>query len=104
MSAHAQNALVPILALIGFATPLAAVADVTVQIQTTVNVSTVKAHSVATHRISGDKERSETDLRCDGLMSTICGKDQRVDIVRLDRGVTWTMEPKKKRYTETSEL
>ena len=87
MTAHARNALLPAFTLIGIAAPLGAVADVTVQEQTTVNVSNLKAHSLATHRISGDKERSETE-------------DGHVDIVRLDRGVTWTVDPKKKRYTE----
>ena len=88
MTAHTRNALLPVLSLIGLTAPLGAVADVTVQEQTTVNVSNLKAHSLTTRRISGDKERSETE-------------DRNVDIVRLDRGVTWSVDPKKKRYTET---
>ena len=101
MSVHTRNALLPAFTLIGVVSPLGAIADVTVQEQTTVNVSTVKAHGLATYRISGDKERSETELWCDGPMSSACGKGSHVDIVRLDRGVTWTVVPKNKQYTET---
>ena len=77
-----------------------AVADVTVQEQMTMNFAIIKAHSTNTERIAGDKQRTESELRCDGMMSLLCGKTQQVDIVRLDRGVTWKVEPKKKRYTE----
>ena len=77
-----------------------AIADVTVQEQTTMNFAIIKAHSTNTERIAGDKQRTESEMRCDGMMSLVCGKTQQVDIVRLDRGVTWNVEPNKKRYTE----
>lgn len=76
------------------------VADVTVREQMTMNFAIIKAHSTNTERIAGDKQRTESDVRCDGMMSLLCGKTQQVDIVRLDRGVTWKVESKKKRYSE----
>jgi hypothetical protein len=100
MFGHTRNALWPVFTLIGITAPLAALADVTVQEQTTVNLATVTGHSLATHHISGDKQRSESELRCDGAMSPVCGQALHVDIVRLDRGVTWIVDPKNKRYTE----
>jgi hypothetical protein len=96
---HARFWVLPVAAL---AAPLAALADVTVQERTTVNVSILKAHGTSTERIAGDKQRTEAELRCEGMLSLLCRKAERVDIIRLDRDVTWNIEPKKKRYTETS--
>ncbi len=78
-----------------------ALADVTIQEQTTIHAFVVKAHGTTTNQVSGDKQRSEVQFACDGVMSMFCGHNKTVDIVRLDRDVTWDMEPKKKRYTET---
>jgi len=78
-----------------------ALADVTIQEQTTIHALFVKAHGTTTDQVSGDKERDEVQFACDGVMSMFCGHNKTVDIVRLDREVTWDMEPKKKRYTET---
>jgi hypothetical protein len=78
-----------------------AMADVTVQEQTTIHAFVVKAHGTTTHQVSGDKQRSEVQFACDGVMSMFCGHTKTVDIVRLDRDVTWGLEPKKRRYTET---
>ena len=75
-------------------------ADVTIQEQTTIHAFVVKAHGTTTNQVSGDKQRSEVQFACDGVMSMFCGHNKTVDIVRLDREVTWDMEPKKKRYTE----
>jgi hypothetical protein len=77
-----------------------AVADVTIQEQTTIHALVVKAHGTTTNQVSGGKQRSEVQFACDGVMSMFCGHNKTVDIVRLDREVTWDMEPKKKRYTE----
>jgi hypothetical protein len=77
-----------------------ALADVTIQQETTINTSLAKAHGTSTDRIAGDKQRNERQFSCDGVMSMFCGHNTAVDIVRLDRGVTWSIEPKKKRYTE----
>jgi hypothetical protein len=76
-------------------------ADVTIQEQTTIHAFIVKAHGTTTNQVSGGKQRSEVQFACDGVMSMFCGHNKAVDIVRLDRDVTWDMEPKKKRFTET---
>lgn len=77
-----------------------ALADVTIQQETTIHASLVKAHGTSIDRIAGDKQRNERQFSCGGIMSMFCGHNTAVDIVRLDRGVTWSIEPKKKRYTE----
>ena len=78
-----------------------AAADVTIQQQTTIHAFVVKAHGTTTDRVAGDKQRNEREFSCDGVMSMFCGHNKAVDIVRVDRGLTWIVEPKKKRYTET---
>ena len=75
-------------------------ADVTIQQETTIHAFIVKAHGTNIDQIAGDKQRNETQFSCDGMMSLFCGHNKAVDIVRLDRGVTWKIEPKQKRYTE----
>jgi len=77
-----------------------AFADVTIQQETTIHAFIVKAHGTTIDRVAGDKQRNETQFSCDGVMSLFCGHNKTVDIVRLDRGVTWKVEPKQKRYTE----
>jgi len=92
------------LALLGAAaalTPLASRADVTIEQQSTFDFAIVKAHGKTTELTTTDKRRSDSDLHCEGFMSLFCGNAQGADIVRLDRGVTWTLEPKKKQYRET---
>ena len=75
-------------------------ADVTIQQETTIHAFIVKAHGTNIDQIAGDKQRNEMQFSCDGMMSLFCGHNKDVDIVRLDRGVTWKIEPKQKRYTE----
>jgi hypothetical protein len=77
-------------------------ADVTIQQETTIHASIVKAHGTNIDRIAGDKQRNETQFACDGMLSIFCGHIKTVDIVRLDRGVKWKVEPKQKRYTESA--
>jgi hypothetical protein len=76
-------------------------ADITVQEQTTFNVGIVKVQGSKTERIAGEGQRTESDLKCAGLFSLFCRSAQRSEIVRLDRDLVWTMEPKKKQYLET---
>jgi hypothetical protein len=76
-------------------------ADVTIQDQTTLNLSIIKAHGTSTNRITDDKKRTESDFSCDGFMSMLCGKNASLEIVRLDRSVTMHGDEKKKTYTET---
>jgi hypothetical protein len=79
----------------------AAHADVTVSQTTSLDVaSMVHAHGANTEYYSGDKKRHDSETHCEGLMSMFCGNLQTGEIVRLDRGVTWNLEPKKKMYRE----
>jgi hypothetical protein len=79
-----------------------AFADATMQEQVSLNVAIIKMHGTTTQKFAGDKKRSDSDFRCDGFMSMLCGKNQSLEIVRLDRDVTWSAEPKKKQYTEVA--
>src|SRR5215469_15246356 len=81
--------------------PGASRADVTIEQQSTFDFAIVKAHGKTTELTTADKRRSDSDLHCEGFMSLFCGNAQGADIIRLDRGVTWTLEPKKKQYRET---
>jgi len=80
---------------------LVARADVTIQQQATFDLSLIKAHSNTTELTSGDKQRRDTDLHCEGFMSLLCGNSQGGEIVRLDKEVQWTLEPKKRQYRES---
>jgi len=78
-------------------------ADVTVQQQLDFNFAFIKAHSNVTQLTSGEKRRSDSDLQCEGaFMSLLCGKgNQDQQIVRLDKGVQWRLDPKQQQYLET---
>jgi hypothetical protein len=104
MPSEVQILRVTLLALIGLAAPLSAQADVTVQERGTLSISNINVHTRSTRQIAGEKERTESDLRCQGTAALPCEKNQQIDIIRLDRGVIWKLEPKKRRYIETSFL
>lgn len=79
----------------------AARADVTIQQNTTLDVaSMVRMHGTTTESITADKKRSDTESHCEGMLSLVCGNQHGGEIVRLDRDVTWHLEPDKKRYRE----
>ena len=78
-----------------------ALADVTIQQQSVFDLSIVKAHSESTEYTTSDKQRRESALHCEGFMSLLCGNSQSGEIIRLDRDVQWTLQPKKKEYLET---
>ena len=80
--------------------PLAASADVTVQQKSTFDLSIIKSSSVSTEYTSGEKQRRDSETHCDGFMSMICGHQADGHIIRLDRDVEWSLEPKKKEYRE----
>jgi len=91
--------------LSAMALPLAALgppalADVTVQQETTMDLAMIRAHSSATEYTTSDKQRRDSETRCDGLMSIMCRNMASERIVRLDRDVEWTLEPQKKEYLE----
>jgi|HubBroStandDraft_2_1064218.scaffolds.fasta_scaffold61273_1 hypothetical protein len=87
--------------LAGALTAQPARADVTVQEQTTFDLSFIKAHGTTTELISSDKQRRDSEVHCEGLMSLVCRNAQNGEIVRLDKDVTWILDPKKKEYRET---
>lgn len=80
----------------------AAFADVTTQEQVSLNVTIIKMHGTTKEEFTSDKKRADSDFRCDGFMSMLCGKNQGLEIVRLDRDVTWSGDAKKKQYTEVA--
>jgi hypothetical protein len=76
-------------------------ADVTETKTITLNMAIAKINSTDTERYAGDKKRNDTDTRCEGfLLSMICGDTKNGEITRLDKDLTWGLEPAKKRYTE----
>ncbi|MBV8192259.1 MAG: hypothetical protein JO339_33850, partial [Alphaproteobacteria bacterium] len=81
--------------------PTVSLADVTIQQQSTFDLAMIKAHGTSTESTTADKQRRDSDMHCEGLMSLVCGNMQGGQIIRLDRDVEWTLEPKKKEYRET---
>ena len=77
-------------------------ADVTIQQQTQFDFAVIKAHGTHTELTTTDKRRSDSDMHCEGFMSMFCGNAQSGEIIRLDRDVEWTLEPKKMEYRETA--
>ncbi len=78
----------------------AAFADVTVEEKITMDLSLMKAHASSTESFSADKKRRDYEMNCEGMMSMLCGKVQSGEIVRLDKSLSYELEPKKKRYRE----
>ena len=76
-------------------------ADVTIQRNTTLDVaSMIRMHGASTTSIAADKKREDTESHCEGMMSLVCGNVHGGEIIRLDRDVTWHLDPDKKRYRE----
>lgn len=76
-------------------------ADVTVEQKTTLDVaSMIRMHGATTISISADKKRDDTESHCEGVMSLVCGNLHGGEIVRLDKGLTWHLQPDKKTYSE----
>jgi len=63
-------------------------------------VGDVTAHS--TVMVSGDRQRSETTTEMSGRLARMMagGGQESVEIVRLDRELTWSLNPSEKTYTE----
>jgi hypothetical protein len=79
---------------------LAARADVTIEEQSVFDFSIIKAHGNSTELTTSDKQRRDSSMHCEGFMSLLCGNAQSGEIIRLDRDVEWTLEPKKQEYRE----
>jgi hypothetical protein len=76
-------------------------ADVTITQKTNLDVaSLIISHGGSTLSLTADKQREDTESHCEGVMSIVCGNLQGGEIVRLDRDLTWYLEPKKKMYRE----
>src|ERR1700738_2675267 len=76
-------------------------ADVTIEQKTTLDVaSMIRTHGSFTTNITADKKREDTESHCEGMLSLVCGNVRGGEIVRLDRSLTWRLEPDKKRYRE----
>src|SRR5580704_13934761 len=79
----------------------AARADVTVEQKMTLDVaSVIRTHGSTTTNFAADKKREDTESHCEGMLSLVCGNVRGGEIVRLDRGLTWHLEPEKKSYRE----
>jgi hypothetical protein len=89
------------IAALAIAASGAARADVTIEEQSTFDLSIIKAHGTSTELTTADKQRRDSTLSCEGFMSLLCGNTQSGEIVRLDRDLTWSLEPKKQEYRET---
>jgi hypothetical protein len=77
-------------------------ADVTITQKTNLDVaSLISSHGSSTMSLTSDKQREDSETHCEGLMSIVCGNIQSGEIVRLDRDLTWRLEPKKKLYRES---
>ena len=76
-------------------------ADVTIEQKTTLDVASfIRMHGASTESVTADKRREDTESHCEGMMSIVCGNLHSGEIVRLDRDLTWHLEPDKKRYRE----
>jgi len=80
---------------------LPAHADVTIQQNASFDFMIVKAHSTSTEYTTADKQRRDSNLHCEGLLSIACGNAQSGEIVRLDKDLSWSLDPAKKTYRET---
>jgi len=93
-----QNGIAALLLLPLCATT--ASADVTLTQATTFDLAIIKAHGSKTERISGEKARTDSETHCEGFMSLLCGNQQSGEIIRLDKDLTWELQPDKKSYLE----
>ena len=75
-------------------------ADVVVQTQSTFDLAIIKAHGSSTESTTADKQRRDSEFHCEGFMSLMCGNAQSGEIVRLDKDLSWSLDPKHKTYKE----
>lgn len=76
-------------------------ADVTITQKANLDVvSLISTHGVSTLSLTADKRREDSESHCEGVLSIVCGNVRSGEIVRLDRDLTWYLEPKKKFYRE----
>jgi hypothetical protein len=79
-----------------------AVADVTTKQSTTLDVAgIITMHGNTVEFTSGEKQRTDSEYSCNGLMSLFCRRANSGEIIRVDRGLTWNLNPSSKSYLET---
>jgi hypothetical protein len=77
-------------------------ADVTTQESLSLDAAgIIKLHGSSVERTVADRQRKDSEFRCEGLMSLLCGNSKSGDIIRLDRALEWQLHPDKKSYLET---
>ena len=80
----------------------AAIADVTTHESIALNLAGIMhMNGTSTEWTTADKQRKDSDLHCEGLLSLVCGKNMSESIVRLDKDVEWRVKLDKKTYLET---
>jgi hypothetical protein len=101
MKNHTARVLRGACFIAGVSMSFAAQADVTIEQKITLDVaSMIRTHGGSTTNITADKKREDSESHCEGVMSLVCGNIHNGEIVRLDRGVTWRLQPDKKTYRE----
>jgi hypothetical protein len=101
MNSKLSRILLNVCFVAGASGAAAAHADVTIEQKTTLDVaSVIRTHGSSTTNFTADKKREDTESHCEGMMSLVCGNVRGGEIVRLDRGLTWHLEPDKKSYRE----
>ena len=75
-------------------------ADVTVGQKTSMSLGGINIDIDSMERTSADKQRSDSTVRCHGLLSLFCHDVEGGNIVRLDKQVEWQLQPQKKLYSE----
>jgi hypothetical protein len=60
------------------------------------------AEGVMIHRIQGEKKWDSSNLKFTGaVLSKLAGETETVTITRVDKGLTWALDTKKRSYSET---
>lgn len=87
--------------------PTLAVADVSyvqeVEIEVGGGLSMLNSSATVVTQLSGDKSRSDSEIRMKSkLASLAAGNGESSEIVRLDKGVVWRLQPQQQEYQELS--
>jgi hypothetical protein len=60
------------------------------------------AEGTMIHRIQGEKKWDSSNLKFTGaILSKLAGETETITITRVDKGLTWALDTKKRSYTET---
>lgn len=75
-------------------------AEVVISQKITVSMMGMDQNMTSVTYLTGDKSRTETEMQ--GSMAAMMGGGKQVTITRLDKGVVWMLDDKKKSYSEIS--